>query len=494
MATHNNNPLSVPNARRGQKSPGKPDLSAGGLVKLALPRLRLFHSMNLESYAQVWTKDDHWETYAIRSRQFGEWLMGMSYCVYKLPPSLSAVEMAKGTLAAQAKLEREREVHVRVAEGRSGEMLIDLGNKKWNAVRITPEGYSLQEVYYPIFWRPVGLKMLPDPIAGGSIDELRPFLNLRDEDQWILSVAWLLGALRDQGPYPICVLEGPHGSAKSTATRILRRIIDPNMSDIRAEPSSLRDLMIAANNSHVLAFDNLSYLPVWLADALCRLSTGGGFATRKLYSDAEEQIFQSTRPVLLNGIEMGVDRGDLLDRSISLSLSVIPDTQRQPEREFWEKFERALPRILGAVYKLMADGLRRLPTTFTPGLPRMADFARFVCAVEPSLGWPEGAFLRAYERNRAESNSVVLENSDLAEPICHLVEQGPWEGTATSLQFALATMDHGEGRQFAIPDTPKKIAAALRRLEPGLRKVGIFIDYKRTAGSDSKRIITIHRF
>jgi hypothetical protein len=55
-------------------------------------------------------------------------------------------------------------------------------------------------------------------------------------------------------------------------------------------------------------------------------------------------------------------------------------------------------------------------------------------------------------------------------------------------------MDHGEGRQFAIPDTPKKIAAALRRLEPGLRKVGIFIDYKRTAGSDSKRIITIHRF
>lgn len=40
--------------------------------------------------------------------------------------------------------------------------------------------------------------------------------------------------------------------------------------------------MIAANNSWCLAYDDLSHVPPWLSDALCRLSTGGGFATREL--------------------------------------------------------------------------------------------------------------------------------------------------------------------------------------------------------------------
>jgi len=78
-----------------------------------------------------------------------------------------------------------------------------------------------------------------------------------------------------------------------------------------------RDLVIAANNSHVLAFDNLSGLPHALSDAFCRLATGASFGLRQLYTDADEVLFQAARPILLNGIDDVIGRSDLADRALS---------------------------------------------------------------------------------------------------------------------------------------------------------------------------------
>ena len=47
---------------------------------------------------------------------------------------------------------------------------------------------------------------------------------------------------------------------------------------LRGEPRENRDLMVMAANSWTVALDNLSYLQQWLSDALCCLSTGGGFS------------------------------------------------------------------------------------------------------------------------------------------------------------------------------------------------------------------------
>ncbi len=127
------------------------------------------------------------------------------------------------------------------------------------------------------------------------------------------------------------VLHGEQGSAKSTLVRILRALIDPNTAALRAAPRDERDLVIAARNSWCLALDNLSHLPDWLSDALCRLATGSGFATRELYTDAEETIFAAQRPIVLNGIEELATRGDLLDRALLLYLPAIPEAQRHDE-------------------------------------------------------------------------------------------------------------------------------------------------------------------
>src|SRR6266853_1018080 len=136
-----------------------------------------------------------------------------------------------------------------------------------------------------------------------------------------LLTTWLLAALRHGGPYPLLVIAGEQGSAKTVLSKMLRALVDPNVAPVRTLPREERELMIAANNGYLLAFDNLSGLPNWLSDALCRLASGGSFAVRQLYTDDEEVLFQAARPILLNGIEEVVSRPDLGDRAIFLTLA-----------------------------------------------------------------------------------------------------------------------------------------------------------------------------
>ena len=196
----------------------------------------------------------------------------------------------------------------------------------------------------------------------GRSTALRGFLNLASEDDFNLAVAWLLAALRPTGPYPVLVLTGEQGSAKSTCAQMLRALVDPHEAALRAPPRNEHELFIAAWNTHVLAFDNLSTVPAWLSDALCRLSTGAGFAARKLYTDDEESVISAARPVILNSIDAVVTRGDLADRALVLTLEAIRDVHRKPASELWADFERVRPQILGALLDAMVVGLARLAT------------------------------------------------------------------------------------------------------------------------------------
>ena len=273
------------------------------------------------------------------------------------------------------------------------------------------------------FRRSAGMLALPIPVAGGGIEELRPFLNVRSDNEFILAVAWVLAALRDRGPYPTLALFGEHGTAKSTFARILRSLIDPNTAPLRALPREDRDLFIAAMNAHVLVFDNISFLADWISDTLCRLSTGGGFATRRLYTDQDEVLLDAIRPVILNGIEEVVNRPDLTDRAIFLTLEPIPDDMRLLESELWDAFNTARPRILGALLDAVAMGLARLPATQLERLPRMADFAIWATACETALrhqddtSWEAGTFMKAYAGNIDEAVETVLNANPVATAV-----------------------------------------------------------------------------
>jgi hypothetical protein len=152
--------------------------------------------------------------------------------------------------------------------------------------------------------------------------------------------------------------------------KILRALVDPNAAPVRTLPREERDLFIAANNGHVLAFDNLSALPLWLSDTLCRLASGGSFAVRQLYTDQDEVLFDAARPVILNGIEDVVTRPDLADRGLFVTLLSISEARRRPEQELWREFELSRPRLQGALLDAVSHGLRALPRARLDRLPR----------------------------------------------------------------------------------------------------------------------------
>lgn len=346
------------------------------------------------------------------------------------------------------------------------------------------------------FLRPRGLLQLPRPVPDGSVNLLKQFINLNSEDDWALLVSWIVAALSPQGPYPVLVVGGEQGSAKSTLCRLVRTIIDPNSAPLRAIPHDGRDLVITASNSWILAYDNISYIPSWLSDAFCRMATGGGFATRELYSDNEEVIFDVMRPVILNGICELATRSDLLDRSICITLPTIPDEKRTTEKELWSLFSQLLPQILGAFLNAVSIAMRNLLSIELKNLPRMADFATFAVAAEEGLDLEPGTFLSAYAGNRGQASDLAIEASSVGEGILGLInDRNYWEGTAQDLLTELEDHHCPERTKNRRdwPRTPQAVGKALRCIAPNLRQTGIDVRFDRCGGKGRRRLIVLEK-
>jgi hypothetical protein len=468
---------------------GRGPTQADKLIELA-QTAELFHTPDSAGFADLFI-NGHRETWPIRAKGFRRWLARRFFEETGGAPSSEALQSALNVIEAKAHFDApERLVHIRVG-GLDGRLYLDLGDAAWRAVEIDSAGWRVIDHPPVRFRRASGMKPMPMPVSGGSIDALRFFLNVQSDADFVLVVAWTLACLRNRGPYPVIVLSGEQGSAKSTFSAILRALLDPNTAPLRALPREDRDLFIAASNGHVLAFDNVSGLPAWISDTLCRLATGGGFAVRQLYSDQDEVLFDAARPVILNGIEDIVTRPDLADRAVFLTLEPISEERRRPEQELWAAFEAERPRILGVLLDAVAKGLAMLPQTKLEKLPRMADFALWATACETAL-WPAGTFWSAYCGNRDEAVEGVIDADPIAAAVRGLIAaRTEWTGTASDLLGALAEVA-GErvAKSKTWPDSPRALAGRLRRAATFLRKIGIEISFERE-GRARTRIIHI---
>ena len=440
----------------------------------------------------------HRETWPVRSRHFRLWLLRRFWETYRKAPNKEAVNSALNTLEAMALFKGDARVTALRVHECAGSIVIDLCDKNWQAIRITAAGWEpvRQEELDFHFVRRRGMEPLPIPQAGGSIDELREFLNLPDDATWMLTVAFIVMAFSGQGPYPVLAITGEQGSAKSTLARIVRATIDPNESELRSPPREERDLVIAARNSRVLAFDNLSGLKPELADAICRMSTGAGFGTRELYTDDEEVLFSVQRPVMINGIDDLATRSDLADRSLFLHLARIESDARVTERSLWQAFRATRPSILGAIFDAVSCALRNRSRVELETLPRMADFATFIVAACSALGWDPAHFLTAYEENRQESFRNAIESTAIGPAVLKFIaDRGSWAGTAQDLLKAISMPSyvlmrpHGER---GWPMAPRGMGGALRRIAPALRSLGYTVRFTRKgSGASTRRLIEL---
>ncbi|MBV8441928.1 MAG: hypothetical protein JO312_15430, partial [Hyphomicrobiales bacterium] len=387
-----------------------------------------------------------------------------------------------------------RTVHVRVGE-LDGKLYLDLGDAAWRAVEIDKSGWRIVDRADIRFRRSPDMRALPEPVRGGSIEDLRPLLNISaddGDDDFILATAYLLAGLSGRGPYPVMVVAGEQGTAKSTRSALLSSVIDPRRPILRSLPRDERDLFVAARNRHVLAFDNVSGLRTWLSDAFCRIASGAGFGTRQLYSDDEEALFDGARPITCNGIEDVVSRPDLAERSLFSVCEPIADENRRSEDEIWQAFAAAHASVLGALLDAVSTGLRNLPSLKPPALPRMADFAKWAMACEPAL-WKEGDFLRAYAANILGAVESVLEASPVAGAVRNLMaaRQGQeWRGLASDLLIELSgRVDDQVYRSETWPKTPRALSNRLRRASSFLRKTGIHVVFAREGHARARQIV-----
>jgi putative DNA primase/helicase len=456
----------------------------------------LWHDPERIAYATV-PVDGHRENFELGSERFKDWLADRACDAIGLVPAAEAIEATLRIARAKALRGPCCRTWRRVAEHDDGRVIyLDLGCPRWRAVKITAMGWKIVDSVPVKFLRSRGMETLPEPEAGEPIELLREFCNVESDADFRLFVAWLAAALRPAGPFPILILTGQQGAAKSTLARIARLLIDPNASPIRSVPKDERDLIVSAFNSWLLVYDNLSAVPAWLSDALCRLSTGGGFATRQLHSDRDETIFAAQRPIVLNGIGDLAARPDLADRVLSITLPPIADDQRREEREFWAAFMVARPAILGALCDIVAGGLRRLPDIKPDRLPRMADFARWGAACAPGWGSEPAAFLRDYDENRSDAMAVAAEASPLVPAIeavlgrARLPADG-FDGTAAELLDRLGEVcSDAERRARWYPANAAQVGSALRRIAPLLRSRGIkFLAYKDRDKKRTRRIV-----
>ncbi len=360
--------------------------------------------------------------------------------------------------AQEAKAE---ELHLRTAS-HNGELWLDIADLTGRAIRITAQGWSIEDHPPMLFKRTVLNGALPEPTRDGSLEYLWEILNVSKNDRPLVA-AWLVACYFPDIPHCVLALFGEQGSGKTTAGKMIVSAIDPGPVPTRKPPRDSESWVTAASGSWVVGLDNLSDVSPWLSDSICRAVTGDGDVRRKLYTDGEHSVFAFRRCICLNGIDLGATRGDLSERMLPISLDRIPEDKRLAEDEIWPKWEQQNGKILGAILDLTTQVLKLLPSVELMSKPRMADFAKILWAVDRVLG-TKG--FDHYQRKLASLAADSLTGDAFTLMVSEM--KLPFAGTSAGLLRQLTADKPPRGW----PRDARRVTTLLKRAGPALVKSG----------------------
>ncbi|WP_236013073.1 hypothetical protein [Heyndrickxia sporothermodurans] len=477
-----------PNWNPSSKEESKKESQADILIRVS-DEAEFFQNDLGEAYAAV-TLNGHKEVMKVKNKKFKMWLTKQFYDATKRAPGSDAMNQAIGVMEMKAAFEGdERRLQLRVTE-KDGAFYYDLANEDWSVVKVEPNACQVLDEPPTLFTRNKNTKAQVLPDFTGDLKLLLNHIRIKNEDDQILYLIYVVTCLIPSIPHAVLVFSGEKGASKSTSMRLTRQVVDPAVQDLLTMPNSMQDLAISLANNYMPSFDNLDGLSAEKSDLLCIASTGGGFSKRTLFTDDDETLLDLRRCVGLTGINVVVTRADLIDRSIIIELDRIPEDERKEERDVWEAFEKDRARIVGGALQALANAMAIYQNVKLDKLPRMADFTRWGYAIAEVLGYGGEQFLQAYRKNRNQSNEEAISSHPVAATVVALMmENQSWSGSVASLLGELERVAEQEKINTKVKTFPRAahiLSRRLKEVKSNLEDVGITFDI-RHAG-DSKKV------
>lgn len=393
------------------------------------------------------------------------------YRQFGAAPSQTALASACNVLEGMAREHTPTPLHLRVAGGGIHEPVhIDVGDDNNRIIEISEGNWRLVNSSPHMFRRTELTAAMVEPRRGGDLELLWNYVNIADEDRAVLLAVLVDALIKPNTPKPVLGLQAEHGSAKSTSARCIVSLIDPSIAALRSPSRDLQQWITAASGSWVVAVDNLSHIPDWLSDAMCRAATGDGDIRRALYTDDGLSVFQFRRLVIINGIDVGGLKGDLADRLVPVELKAITEETRREEAEFLAAWDRDRSAILGGLLDLAAEVHAILPTLGDLPLPRMADFGRVLTCVDKILG-TEGM-----QRYRDQRGLALVDSATSDSLVAMLIElkfgTGEKGMTAAEILKRITPSDPSWRRPIDWPKMSRYVTTKLNKNAPALRAMG----------------------
>jgi len=446
---------------------------------------QFFKDETCDAFARVRVQD-HFEVHPIRSKAFKLWAIGLYYKhtqggAINSDAYMNARSIVEGKCVIEG---AQYKIHPRVA--REGDVFwYDLGDPKWRAVRVDEDGWSVINETPILFRRYSRTSAQMEPVGSIHLREIFEFINVEDEDMKLLLMVWVVTCFIKGFPHTAPIIHGQQGSAKTTASEILKAIIDPSVMKTSRMPHDIKETVQMLAHSWLTIFDNVSpdKFSGSTSDLFCTVITGGGVSKRELYSDDEDIIYNLQRVIGINGIIIAANKPDLLDRSILIELARIPEEKRKTAHEVEALFKESLPAILGGIFDTLVQAIQIKKTQSHTNLPRMADFTEWGSAIAVALGHTQEQFLNSYKNNIQQQSDTVIDDSLVATLVLALCERqdgAEWEGGASELLEELGKdskgiVDEKIRRSANFPKASNVLSRNLNELKTTLAEAGCYV-------------------
>jgi hypothetical protein len=379
-----------------------------------------------------------------------------------------------------------------------GDIYYDMTDDKWRCVRISKDGWGIDETPVPLFSR-YNQTAQSEPDRNYEEDIFDRFLqltNLKEEEDRILLSVYIVTLFIPDIPHIVLQIHGEKGSAKSTFQTLIKMLVDPAKPKLLTIYNDQKEFIQQLAHNYLAFYDNLKYTPRWSSDEVCKAVTGVGSSKRKLYSDDDDIVYEYRRCLGFNGINLGLTEPDILDRSIMIELQRIRKENTKQETDIMAEFLKLKPKLLAYIFDTLVKATNIKKTMQLKELPRMADSAIWGEAIARAMGYKELEFISVYYGNIGKQNTEAIENSPLGQATIKWVnswykEEAPcsWQGTMLAGLEKLNIVADRENidTSKSWPKAANSLSRALRPLLSNLREgPGINITITRNTTGDRK--------